>query len=52
MNQVEVGMGATVGLGAVVVKNVADQQTVMGSPAQDSADFKATRAALARLANG
>lgn len=52
MNQVEVGEGATVGLGAVVVKNVADGQTVMGAPAQDSAEFKATRAALAKLTHG
>lgn len=49
MNQVNVGEGATVGLGAVVVKSVADGQTVMGAPAQDSAEFKAARAALAKL---
>jgi UDP-3-O-[3-hydroxymyristoyl] glucosamine N-acyltransferase len=52
MNQVAVGSGGTVGLGAVVVKNVADGQTVMGAPAQDSAEFKAARAALSKLANG
>lgn len=52
MNQVGVGEGATVGLGAVVVKNVADGQTVMGAPAQDSAEFKATRAALTKLTRG
>lgn len=51
-NQIAVGDGGFVGLGAVVVKNVADGQTVMGSPAQDSAEFKATRAALAGLVNG
>lgn len=52
MNQMAVGAKATVGLGAVVVKTVADDQTVMGAPAQDSAEFKASRAALARLVNG
>lgn len=49
MNQVGVGEGATVGLGAVVVKNVSDGQTVMGAPAQDSAEFRATRKALSQL---
>jgi UDP-3-O-[3-hydroxymyristoyl] glucosamine N-acyltransferase len=52
MNQISVGSKGTVGLGAVVVKDVAPGQTVMGSPAQDSAQFKATRAALARLTHG
>lgn len=51
MNQVAVGAHATVGLGAVVVKHVDDHQTVMGAPAQDSSEFKASRAALARLVN-
>lgn len=51
-NQIAVGDKGFVGLGAVVVKNVAEGQTVMGSPAQDSAEFKATRAALAELVNG
>lgn len=51
-NQIAVGDSGFVGLGAVVVKNVADGQTVMGSPAQDSVEFKATRAALAGLVNG
>lgn len=52
MNQMKVGDDAVVGLGAVVVKNVAVGQTVMGAPAQDSAEFKATRAAIARLIDG
>ncbi len=51
MNQITVGEHATVGLGAVVVKHVASHQTVMGSPAQDSLEFKASRAAVARLVN-
>jgi UDP-3-O-[3-hydroxymyristoyl] glucosamine N-acyltransferase len=51
MNQISVGEHATVGLGAVVVKHVASHQTVMGSPAQDSLEFKASRAAVARLVN-
>jgi UDP-3-O-[3-hydroxymyristoyl] glucosamine N-acyltransferase len=49
MNQVTVGPDAVVGLGAVVVKDVAPAQTVMGAPAQDSAVFKASRAALMKL---
>ena len=52
MNQVMIGADATVGLGAVVTKDVAEGQTVMGSPAQDGAEFKATRAAIKRLTNG
>lgn len=52
MNQVKIGANGTVGLGAVVVKDVDDGQTVMGAPAQDSAEFKATRAAIARLTKG
>lgn len=51
MNQITVGEHATVGLGAVVVKHVASHQTVMGSPAQDSLEFRASRAALATLVN-
>lgn len=52
MNQVKVGNDAIVGLGAVVVKNVAVGQTVMGAPAQDSVEFKAIRAAMAKLIDG
>jgi UDP-3-O-[3-hydroxymyristoyl] glucosamine N-acyltransferase len=52
MNQIAIGAGGTVGLGAVVVKDVAEGQTVMGAPAQDSAEFKAARAALSKLARG
>lgn len=49
MNQISIGSHATVGLGAVVTKDVEDGQTVMGSPAQDTADFKATRRILRSL---
>jgi len=49
MNQVNVGNHATLGLGAVVTKDVADGQTVMGSPAQNQSEFKAMRAALKDL---
>jgi UDP-3-O-[3-hydroxymyristoyl] glucosamine N-acyltransferase len=49
MNQIAIGADATVGLGAVVVKDVPEGATVMGSPAQDDADFRRTRAALKRL---
>jgi UDP-3-O-[3-hydroxymyristoyl] glucosamine N-acyltransferase len=52
MNQVAIGARSTVGLGAVVVRNVNEGETVMGAPAQNSSEFKATRAALARLAHG
>jgi UDP-3-O-[3-hydroxymyristoyl] glucosamine N-acyltransferase len=49
MNQVKIGDRSTVGLGAVVIKNVAPEQTVMGSPATDAVEFRATRAALKEL---
>ncbi len=49
MNQIKVGARATVGLAAVVTKNVSEGQIVMGSPAQDSVEFRATRAAMRRL---
>jgi UDP-3-O-[3-hydroxymyristoyl] glucosamine N-acyltransferase len=49
MNQISIGAKATVGLGAVVTKDVENGQTVMGSPAQDMADFKATRLALRKM---
>jgi UDP-3-O-[3-hydroxymyristoyl] glucosamine N-acyltransferase len=52
MNQVAIGARAIVGLGAVVTKDVTDGQTVMGSPAQDEASFKATRAAIRKLTDG
>ncbi|GLS00180.1 UDP-3-O-acylglucosamine N-acyltransferase [Brevundimonas denitrificans] len=51
MNQVKIGERATVGLGAVVTKDVRDQMTVMGSPAEPIEDFRALRAALKRLVN-
>lgn len=35
-----IGKGATVGLGAVVVKDVADGETVMGSPAREASEYK------------
>lgn len=47
-NGIRIGQRATVGLGAVVVKDVQDGVTVMGSPARDSAEFKA----LSSLFNG
>lgn len=49
INQVTIGAGATVGLGAVVVKHVDDGQTVMGVPARDAADFKAIQKELKKL---
>lgn len=49
INQKSVGSDAVVGLAAVVTKDVADGQTVMGSPAVDQAQFKATNAAIKKL---
>ncbi len=49
MNQAKIGARATVGLGAVVVKNVPDGMTVMGSPAVPADEFRAQRAALKKL---
>lgn len=49
INQRVIGTDAKVGLAAVVTKDVQDRQTVMGSPAVDQAQFKATNAAIKRL---
>lgn len=49
MNKAVVGADATVGLGAVVIKKVADGETVMGSPAVPDHEFRATRAAIREL---
>lgn len=49
MNKANVGTDAVVGLGAVVVKSVANGQTVMGSPAVPDDEFRALRGALKRL---
>lgn len=50
LNQVKVGADATVGLGAVVVKDVPDGVTVMGVPARSAGDFRAQQAALKKIA--
>jgi UDP-3-O-[3-hydroxymyristoyl] glucosamine N-acyltransferase len=49
MNQAKIGERATVGLGAVVVKDVPDGLTVMGSPAVPADEFRAQRAAVKKL---
>jgi UDP-3-O-[3-hydroxymyristoyl] glucosamine N-acyltransferase len=49
INQKSIGADATVGLGAVVTKDVADGQTVMGAPALDQAEFKARTNAIKAL---
>lgn len=49
MNQARIGERATVGLGAVVVKDVPDGLTVMGSPAVPADEFRAQRAAVKKL---
>jgi UDP-3-O-[3-hydroxymyristoyl] glucosamine N-acyltransferase len=45
-NKVRIGVWATVGMGAVVISDVADGQTVIGSPAVDLTEFRAARRAL------
>jgi UDP-3-O-[3-hydroxymyristoyl] glucosamine N-acyltransferase len=49
MNQARIGERATVGLGAVVVKDVPAGLTVMGSPAIPADEFRAQRAAIRKL---
>lgn len=49
MNQAKIGADATIGLGAVVTKDVAQGQTVMGSPAVPIEEFRAQRVALKAL---
>ena len=45
----EIGSRATVGLGAVVVKNVPDGTTVMGAPARPMAEYRVLLDSLRRL---
>jgi UDP-3-O-[3-hydroxymyristoyl] glucosamine N-acyltransferase len=52
MNQRKIGSGATVGLQALVVKDVLDDGVVMGAPATPQTEFQRTRAALKKLADG
>ncbi|MDP9203657.1 MAG: UDP-3-O-(3-hydroxymyristoyl)glucosamine N-acyltransferase [Gemmatimonadota bacterium] len=47
---ISIGAKATVGLGAVVTRDVPDRATVMGSPARDAAEYRATLEALKNLA--
>jgi UDP-3-O-[3-hydroxymyristoyl] glucosamine N-acyltransferase len=49
MNQAKIGARATVGLGAVVVKDVPAGLTVMGSPAIPADEFRAQRAGIKKL---
>jgi UDP-3-O-[3-hydroxymyristoyl] glucosamine N-acyltransferase len=46
-----IGDRATIGLGAVVVKDVAPGETVMGAPARDAAEYKALLARLRELSS-
>jgi len=39
-NKVKIGDDALAGLGAVIVKDVADKQVVMGAPARDQSEFR------------
>jgi UDP-3-O-[3-hydroxymyristoyl] glucosamine N-acyltransferase len=52
LNKVSIGERATVGMGAVVVKDVLAGQTVMGSPAVEADEFRATRMAIKYLIKG
>lgn len=45
-----IGERAVVGLGAVVVKDVGDGETVMGAPARDAAEYKRLLAAMRVMA--
>lgn len=49
IQKTRIGRGGTVGIGAVLTKDVTAQQTVAGNPAQDMADFLKVRAALKKL---
>ena len=48
-NGVTIGNNVTVGLASTVVKNIEDNQTVMGSPAILIEDFKKLRAIQSKL---
>jgi UDP-3-O-[3-hydroxymyristoyl] glucosamine N-acyltransferase len=50
LNQKRIGARATVGFGALVVKDVPDGETVMGAPAMPQGQFRETQLALKRLA--
>ncbi len=52
MNGITIGADAVCGLGAVVVKSVADGATVMGNPAREMGEAKALLQAQKRLLNG
>ena len=49
LNQKRIGADATVGFGAMVVKDVADGDVVMGVPAVTQAQFRKTQAAIKQL---
>lgn len=46
---ITIGAHATIGLGAVVTKDVPEGVTVMGAPARDAAEYKAMLTSLKRL---
>jgi UDP-3-O-[3-hydroxymyristoyl] glucosamine N-acyltransferase len=48
---ISTGARSTVGLGSVVTKSVPDDATVMGAPARDAAEYKASLAAVKKLAS-
>jgi len=48
-DQLKIGERALVGLGAVVVKDVPDGETVMGAPAREAGEYKALLAAMRSL---
>jgi UDP-3-O-[3-hydroxymyristoyl] glucosamine N-acyltransferase len=49
-NKITVGSRAFIAIGATVIKNVPDDEIVMGSPAEKQDNFRLMRAALKRLA--
>lgn len=51
-DRLSIGANATVGLGAVVVKDVPDGMTVIGAPARPADEYKRFLAAAAKLAGG
>jgi UDP-3-O-[3-hydroxymyristoyl] glucosamine N-acyltransferase len=52
LNQVSIGQKVTVGMGAVVTKNIPDGETWAGVPAKPLKEFIETQKAIKRLLNG
>ena len=50
-NQINIGKSSTIGIGAVVTKNIDPGITVLGVPARELSEYKALLSALNKLAN-